>query len=133
MGERCANTWVCLAITFIGISITLVGIICWREFITRIFTTHQFFTNIDGVVREIVQFNDSLLLIYMPQVFFQEECRQAIHCTGCICHYIAQATSAVVYKSGYTSATARYISQLEIDLFYLHGCCKCINLSKRAP
>lgn len=214
MGDRCANIWVCLAITFIGISLALVGIICWREFLLkeketdtritrenlikyyptiygiyttnssyeeillkgakRLTPTNEYFNsnkncsfkcvtnevgrapksdnnragvynhgccqskraiespasylNIYGITRQIVQFNDTQQMIYMPQVFWKEECSQVKHCTGCRCHYIDQATSAVVYKTGYTSATAIYISHLEIDIFYLHGCCKCINV-----
>lgn len=89
-----------------------------------------FWNSISNGLRELVQFNNTHLGYPLLQIFFQEQCSQAIGCTGCTCEYVDQATTAVVYKVGYSSRTATDMSHLEIDLFYLHGCCKCFNLNQ---
>ncbi|XP_063412050.1 uncharacterized protein LOC134694875 [Mytilus trossulus] len=90
----------------------------------------HFWDSISNGLREIVQFNDTYSEYPLLQIFFQEQCSQAIGCTGCTCEYVEQATTAVVYKIGYSSTTATYMSHLEIDVFYLHGCCKCFNFNQ---
>lgn len=79
-------------------------------------------------LRELVQFNNTGTGFPILQVFLQEICSQANDCTGCTCTYLYQITSAVVYRFGFSSATATDMSHLEVDLFELQGCCKCINV-----
>ena len=39
-----------------------------------------------------------------------------------------ELVTAIVYKPGYTKDTANEMDHVEIDFFYLPGCCKCVNV-----
>jgi hypothetical protein len=39
-----------------------------------------------------------------------------------------ELVTAVVYKPGYNKDTANNMDHVEIDFFYLPGCCKCVNV-----
>ncbi|CAG2234566.1 unnamed protein product [Mytilus edulis] len=70
---------------------------CCRSF--PVIQAPPFWDSISNGLREIVQFNDTNSGYPLLQIFFQEQCSQAIGCTGCTCEYVEQATTAVVYKA----------------------------------
>lgn len=52
---------------------------------------------------------------------------QASGCTGCRCMHEQALQSAVVIKQPIPPSLADEIDDLEIELFYFDGCCKCEN------
>ncbi|CAC5408341.1 unnamed protein product [Mytilus coruscus] len=73
---------------------------------------------------------DNRNLLHLPgmrQVFKVENCSQAAGCTGCRCMHEQSLASAVVIKKPIPPSLADEIDDLEIELFYFSGCCKCVN------
>ncbi|XP_052080973.1 uncharacterized protein LOC127718915 [Mytilus californianus] len=77
--------------------------------------------NILMVQKDLVHLNK------FRQVFKNDNCSQAVGCTGCTCMHQMDLVTAVVYKPGFNKNNADSIDQMEIDLFYMPGCCKCVN------
>jgi hypothetical protein len=63
------------------------------------------------------------MFIFFISIFFCFS--QASGCTGCRCMHEQALSSAVVIKQSIPPALADDIEDLEIELFYFNGCCKC--------
>ncbi|XP_060084369.1 uncharacterized protein LOC132563644 [Ylistrum balloti] len=80
---------------------------------------------IEGHSRTLIQLTNT------RQLFQVENCSQAIGCDGCTCMTQQVLTTAVVLKTDLEYTAKTTMDDLEIQMFYFDGCCKCLNVGSK--